>query len=209
MACSVVCISHATGAGGEEVAKRVADRLGFLYVDEQIISGAAAKGGITPEDVANEERRKSFVLRFLDALAEGGAATWSVTSGGPFVASDEIGSEGVQALIRETIAQTANRGRVVIVSHAASRALEAGPTVLRVLVTASAATRERRLSEAEGLDEKEAARAVRDADAGRRDYLKRFYEVDEERPTDYDMVVNTDVLSYERAADLLAQAASN
>jgi cytidylate kinase len=209
VACSVVCISHATGAGGEEVAKRVADRLGFLYVDEQIISGAAAKGGITPEDVANEERRKSFVLRLLDAVAESGAATWSVTSGGPFVAPDEIGSEDVQVLIRETIAQTANRGRVVIVAHAASHALAAGPAVLRVLVTASAATRARRLSEGEGLDEKRAARAVKDSDAARRDYLKRFYEVDEERPTDYDVVVNTDVLSYEHAADLLAEAASN
>jgi cytidylate kinase len=47
---------------------------------------------------------------------------------------------------------------------------------------------------------------VKDADAARRDYLKRFYGVDEELPTHYDLVVNTDVLSVERAADLIAQA---
>ena len=29
----VVCISHATGAGGEEVGRLVADQLGFLYVE--------------------------------------------------------------------------------------------------------------------------------------------------------------------------------
>ena len=36
MACNVICISHETGAGGEEIGRLVADRLGFLYVDEEI-----------------------------------------------------------------------------------------------------------------------------------------------------------------------------
>jgi cytidylate kinase len=49
---------------------------------------------------------------------------------------------------------------------------------------------------------------VKDSDTGRRDYLRRFYDVDEELPTQYDLVVNTDVLSLEQAADLVAKAAS-
>jgi CMP/dCMP kinase len=208
VACSVVCISHATGAGGKEIGGRVAERLGFLYVDEGIIAAAAAKGGISAADVESEERRKSLALRLLDAVAEGGAAAWSLTSGAPLVSPDEVGGEPVRALIREAIEQTANRGRVVIVAHAASRALAPSAEILRVLVTASPATRARRVSEAEGVDDKQAAKAVKDADAARRDYLKRFYDVDEELPTDYDLVLNTDVLSPERAAELLAQAAS-
>ena len=114
----------------------------------------------------------------------------------------------MRALIRETIEQTAARGKVVIVAHAASRALPEGPGALRVLVTASPATRASRVCEEEGIDPKQASRAVKDADANRRDYLKRFYEVDEERPTDYDMVINTDVLSPEQTADLVSRAAS-
>ena len=39
---------------------------------------------------------------------------------------------------------------------------------------------------------------VKDSDAGRRDYLKRFYSVDRESPTDYDLVVNTDHVSLEQ-----------
>ncbi len=49
---------------------------------------------------------------------------------------------------------------------------------------------------------------MKDADANRRDYLKRFYDVAEERPTDYDVVINTDVLSPEQTADLVSRAAS-
>jgi cytidylate kinase len=113
----------------------------------------------------------------------------------------------VRALIRETIEQTAAKGNVVIVAHAASHALPQGPDALRVLVTASPETRAKRLAEVEGVDESDAARAVKDSDAARRDYLKRFYGV-EELPTHYDLVVNTDGLTFDQAADLVLAAAS-
>ena len=54
MACSAVCISHATGAGGEEVGRLVAADLGFLFVDDDIVAQAAAAGGIDPGEVADE-----------------------------------------------------------------------------------------------------------------------------------------------------------
>jgi cytidylate kinase len=50
---------------------------------------------------------------------------------------------------------------------------------------------------------------VSDADAARRSYLKRIYDIDEELPTNYDVVVNTDVLSLDRTADLVVRAALN
>lgn len=196
MACRVVCISHATGAGGEEVGRLVAERLGFLYVDDEIVARAAAKGGIGADEVADEERRKSLAARVLEAIAQGGGEAWTMGAVGPTRFPDELGSDDVRALIREAIEQTAGRGNVVIVAHAASHAVGPGHEALRVLVTGSPTTRAARVGE----------RTVKDADAARRDYLKRFYGVDEELPTHYDLVVNTDVLSVERAADLIAQA---
>ena len=44
-------------------------------------------------------------------------------------------------------------------------------------------------------------------DAGRADYLKRFYGISEELPTHYDLVVNTDAVSVEQAAELISLAA--
>jgi uncharacterized protein len=199
----VVCISHATGAGGEEVGRLVAERLGFLYVDDDIVARAAARGGISPADVADEERRKSLVSRLLDALAEGSSEV-----GGSVVVQGLDGDQ-VRALIRETIERTAAGGNAVIVAHAASYVVEPGDEALRILVTASPSTRADRLGASEALDRTRAARAVKDSDAGRRDYLKRFYQVDEELPTHYDLVVNTDVLSVEQAADLVTRAATS
>ena len=90
----------------------------------------------------------------------------------------------------EAIEEAAGRGNVVIVAHAASFALAGKEGILRVLVTASPDTRAGR---AEG--------SIKDSDAERADYLRRFYGVEQELPTHYDLVVNTDVVSVERAAD--------
>jgi cytidylate kinase len=96
----------------------------------------------------------------------------------------------------------------VIVAHAASYAIGRGDTILRVFVTASPETRTTRVAEAEGLDQAEAARAIKESDAGRADYLKRFYDVREESPTHYDLVLNTDAVPVEQAAELISRAAS-
>jgi cytidylate kinase len=205
---TVVCISHAAGAGGEEVGRLVADRLGFLYVNEEIVARAAAKGGVDAADVADEERRKSLAARALNAIAQGGGETWALGATGPLGSSDELNSDDIRSLIRETIEQTAARGNAVIVAHAASYAIGQGDAVLRVLVTASPDTRATRVAEEEGLEQAEAARAVKKSDGGRADYLRRFYDVRDESPTHYDLVLNTDALSVEQAAELIRAAAA-
>ena len=208
MARTVVCISHAAGAGGEEVGRLVAERLGFLYVHEEIVARAAAKGGVDAADVADEERRKSLAARALNAIAQGGGEAWTLGAVGPLSSRDELDSDDIRSLIRETIEQTAARGKAVIVAHAASYAIGHGDGILRVLVTASPETRTTRVAEAERLDQAGAARAVKESDAGRADYLKRFYDVREESPTHYDLVLNTDGLSVEQAAELISRAAA-
>jgi cytidylate kinase len=65
-----------------------------------------------------------------------------------------------------------------------------------------------RLAEEEQIDAERARRVVKASDAGRADYLKRFYGITDELPTHYDLVINTDALSFGAAAALISQAAS-
>jgi cytidylate kinase len=44
---------------------------------------------------------------------------------------------------------------------------------------------------------------LRQSDAARANYLKRVYGVDEESPTDYDVVINTERLTPDAAAGLI------
>jgi cytidylate kinase len=198
---NVVCISHASGAGGEEIGHLVADRLGFLYVDEDVIDSAAKRAGIDPETVAEEERRKPLFAGLLDYLAEGGGQTVLAAGVAP-----EMRSYAVRMFIRSAIQEVAARGNTVIVAHAASYAVGAGEQPLRVLITAPPEKRAERVAASDELNDSEAVKAIKKSDAGRADYLKRFYDVVEELPIHYDLVINTEAVSVEQAATLIAEA---
>ena len=73
-------------------------------------------------------------------------------------------------------------------------------SVFRVFVTASTSTRSARLAETMRIDAKQADSLVKEGNGGRADYLKRFYGIEQELPTQYDVVVNTDNVSPEQAA---------
>jgi cytidylate kinase len=113
----------------------------------------------------------------------------------------------LRELIRTAIEETAGRGNVVIVAHAASHALASQPDVLRVLVTASPSIRRARVASERDVSEKDATREVDRSDAARADYLKRFYGAKNELATHYDLVVNTDRLLPAEAVSLVALAA--
>jgi cytidylate kinase len=208
MARHVVCISRATGAGGETIGRLAAERLGFRYVDEEVIVFASRKAGLDPAQVARAEQRAPLLDRLLDALTVQSAANLVAARGAYYlVGSQPVPApleEDVRALIRHAIEEIAARGRVVIVAHAASYALGRRPDVLRVLVTASPETRGERLAL---LETDDAAKAVRDSDRERDQYLRRFYGVREESPLHYDLVINTDTLAAEPAAAVIVAAA--
>lgn len=65
MACRVICISRFLGAGGEEIGRSFAGKLGFRYVDDEIIARAAERAGVDPETVEQVEHTPGLALRIL------------------------------------------------------------------------------------------------------------------------------------------------
>src|SRR5262245_14072542 len=127
MDCRAVCVSGPDGAHMREVARGVAERLGFALVDEEIVFRASAESGIEPEVVADAEKRRSFMERAFDALGNP-----DLSGFGGFGAPETHVNDELRDLIRAAIEEAAERGSVVIVSHAASHALASQPDVLRV-----------------------------------------------------------------------------
>ncbi len=64
----IVAISHAWGAGGDSIGRAVAERLGFRYVNEEVITRAADKNGVDAAMVADVERRKGLLHRLVETL---------------------------------------------------------------------------------------------------------------------------------------------
>ena len=202
MAYEVICISSDDGADAFSTATEVAEKLGWRLVDEDIVSRAAVEAGVERDVVADVERRKSLVERLLDNLSTSGASMAYV----PSLAESLSGprDDVLRGLIRSIIEEVAAQGNAVIVAHAASLALGERERVLRVMITASPATRARRIAATLNVDEKEATHKLERSEANRADYIKRFYGIAEESPVHYDLVINTDRLSAEQAAALVS-----
>ena len=189
-----------------EAARLVARTLGFRLIDEDIVTRAAVEAGVDEEVVADVERRKSVMVRLIEGLGPASMAMGSVVAPAESVGYGGPASNELREVIQSVIEDTATTGNVVIVAHAASLALASRDDVLRVLITASAQTRERRVAASLGVDQKEAARVIKRSDAGRADYIKRFYGIGTEQPTHYDLVINTDKLTPADAARLIVDA---
>lgn len=205
MRSQIVTVAMMAGAHAEPVARLVAERLGFRFVSGEIIDRAAEQAGVSRAEMEAVERSPTLMSRIMAVLASGGVGAY-----GASVEPDRIdASPSYRRLIQDVIRETAASGRVVILAHGASILLAGTPGLLRVLVTASPATRARRLAADNGRDERWASREVERSDGERRAFFARFHDKDEERPTDYDLVVNTDVLAVEDAARLIAAGAAS
>ena len=144
-------------------------------------------------------------MKIIESIGAAGAGSPEamLAGGGGYI---EL-APATERLIEGVVRETAAAGNVVIVAHAAAIPLAGQPGVLRVEVTASEETRVKRVGVAQELSEKDAKKEISGSDKARAEYLKRFYKISEEKPTLFDLVINTDVLSAEQAATIVEAAA--
>lgn len=204
MACTVVCISRALGAGGEEIGRLIAAELGFRYADEEIIVRAAKEAGVSLDTVEQAEKTPRLLQRILESMARTPPATEALSG---VVPPDSLGTATFEGVIERVIHTLASEGNVIIVAHGASLPLADVSGVLRVLVTASPEIRAERLAKRTDLDASRAKKAIQESDRQRQQYLRRFYDVASELPTHYDLVINTDALAAPLATRLVVTAA--
>jgi cytidylate kinase len=194
-----VAMSQVDGAGAESIGFDVAQKLGFVYLNDAIVAQVAKDQGIDPATVTEAERRKSFSARVLEVAARG--AYHAPRADSSLYTFDE--TDTLLWLIRDAVRDAADRGSVVLVAHAACYACADRSDVLRVGVTAPLSARASRVASALGISDKEAAKSLRGSDAARASYLKRVHGVGGESPTDYDVVINTERLAPDAAVGLI------
>jgi len=198
----VITISRQYGAGGSEVARRVAEALGWRVVDNELVEAVAARAGVPANEVAErEERCATFVERLARALA---------------VASPEVfpppGSAGAMAEVPEAdlvkitetvVGEIAVQGRVVLVGRAATAVLSREADALHVRLMAPRAFRIQVAATRLGCSAEKAAAVLDETDKMRARYNREYYHRDWNDPLNYHLVINTGVLGFEGAAEVV------
>ena len=200
----IVTVSRQIGAGGSEIAGRVAAALGFRLVDNELIDRVALQAGLSRTYVANrEERAPGFLERLVRALSRSAPELQSAPPDRP----PEPEEKSLVAATEKVVADLAAEGRVVLVGRAAPAVLSGSHDALHVKIVAPVPFRIARIREADRVDEREAERRLRESDANRARYHRHHYGRDWSDPANYHMVLNAGVLGVEGATGIIVARA--
>ncbi len=104
----------------------------------------------------------------------------------------------------QTILHLARMGRVILVGRGAPLITKGIPGGVHVRLVGSFKKRKDHIKEEFQLTDKEADFFIKKEDQGRSLYLKKYFNQDIETPLLYDLIINTDRVSYDEAVRLIA-----
>lgn len=184
---ATVTISHEMGAGGPEIGMALAQRLGYRYVDQELISEAARRYGLLEEKLSHLDETKPSLFERFDAE-----------------------TRRYITVIQTALYEFAEADNVVLMSRGGQWLLRGIPHVLRIRVMAAFDLRVKRVVKkmaaqmGEGANPRSLADMVRRDDAEKSGRMRYLYEVDVRDPALYDLVINTEKLSSEAAVEVIS-----
>jgi cytidylate kinase len=108
--------------------------------------------------------------------------------------------------VSETILHLVELGNVIVIGRGATVISARLDHVFHVRLVGSLQKRVQHVQELNHLSKEAALRIIQREDGGRKRYLKRYFKTDLEDPLLYHLVINTDLVSYDDAARIIADA---
>jgi cytidylate kinase len=181
---AILTISREYGSGGRAVGRLVSQRLGYAYVDKELLFQELDQAG----------GRWGRVARELDEVCP---TLWE---------RHDWQYRGYVALVEALLLEYAARDRVVIIGRGGSFLLNGVPHCLRVRLVAPRETRIERLMVRESLSREAAERLIDQVDGERSCFIRANYGSHWDVDGLYDMMLSTATLTYEQVADMLVEA---
>ena len=202
----LITISRQFGAGGSQVARQVAERLGWRVVDNELIEEVATRAGLPKEHVAErEERVSTFVERLARTLAAASPDVFPPPdSAGAIV---DVPETDLVRITETVVAEIAAQGKVVLVGRAAPAVLSREADALHVKLVAPRAFRIQVAASRLGCTADKAALVLDQTDKNRARYLREYYRRDWDDPVNYHLVLNTGVLGFDGATEMIVARA--
>jgi len=183
---AIITISHQMGAGGSEIGMGLAQRLGYHYIDQELLQDAVRRYGLVEEKLSHLDESKPTLFERFDAETR-----YYIT------------------ILQTTLLEFAEADNAVLMGRGGQWLLRGIPHILRVRVIAPFEHRVRqwikRTAEVggEAPNQRAAADLLRRDDSEKSGRMRYLYEVDLADPALYDMVVNSEKLRYEAAVEMI------
>jgi cytidylate kinase len=178
-----ITFSRKMGTNGAEIARRVANQLGYNFYDTEAIENTAREMGFLEDVKEIDEKAPSLIQRF-------------------FFHKTEVHLDRLHSVIYEL----ASRGNAVFLGRGSHILLGSFKCALHIRVTASLENRIGNLV-GRGLAREAAIKAIHKSDHEREGFLKFAFGVDWDNPELYDLVINMDHLTVDMTVETVLHIA--
>lgn len=188
-----ITISRDPGSGGKLVAKLVAKKLGWKVLDKAILVKLSEELDIPKNEFADvDEHTRGWLADSIHSL----------------INPNYVNDLHYISHLKKLIIKASEKDDVVIVGRGANHILPP-ERVLRVRVTASFSKRVKNTMKHEGKSQLDAEDWVKYVEEKRVKFVKQYFGVNPYNPWHYDLVINTDTLTLEQAANVIVEAYLN
>ncbi|NLX11192.1 MAG: cytidylate kinase-like family protein [Chloroflexi bacterium] len=211
---TVITFSRQAFSGGDEIAQRVCEQLGYRFFDKEMMVEAAARTGLQESEVVDFSEATYKVQDFISRLLQ--ARPRHVKDilireeqHGPIatLTAHELNEEDCVSLVCYTVERVHQEGNIVIVGRGGQAILRGRPGVLHVRVFAPLPVRIQRARE-QGMTGISHIKAVlHSKDRASAEYLKRFHGIQWADPELYHLLINTGQLDFGTAVEVIVSAA--
>ena len=221
---AVITISRQFGCGGEYVAERVADKLGYRYIHKELIKYTAI---LTGQDVNkfDEEKHSTFnsiISKYFDFNIFGGLYTpENKQKAEKIIGHDEhlsffdryesqepvFDSTTFQKMMERIIIKIADELDAVVMGRGGQCVLKDRDDAYHVRLVADEEDRLKWIMNREKVSEAEAAAQIKETEKSKRTFIKHYYNSEIDDFSLYHAKYNLSRLSIEETAEMLACAA--
>ena len=192
----IITISREYGSEGYEIGKRVAERLGAEFFDEQLVELEAQESGLSVDFIEKHEQAMSHGIIY-DFLT----ASYSMYN------TDLPPLEKLFAAQTKVIRNiAAEKDAAVIVGRCSDYILYNDPNSFRIFIHANPKYRAKRLAERLGVSEAEAMRELEKTDSARGRYYRHFAGREWGDMKYYNLAIDTEKFGVDASVDLIMEA---
>ncbi len=197
----VITIERQYGSGGRIVGKRLAERLGISFYDDEILSMTAEKSAVGEQyfRLADEKAGNNLLRKVVRGLKKPPIDE-------PKTEGDVTSPENLFRFQSEVIRELAATESCVIVGRCADYVLDAAAKedLVKLFVYADTQTCIRRTMEVDGIeDTREALAKLNRITKQRKEYHKYFTNKEWEDVTNYDLPINASRLELDQIVELI------
>src|SRR3989304_56939 len=207
----VVTVGGELGGGAPEIGRLIAEKLHAEYVDREIIARVAELLNRKEKDVMEKEMPPGRLMGRIALALEhtppipsptGMHATEPYLPAWEIPLDDTLYLAGLKSVIRELAASES----LVIRGRGSQFILKHWPGALHVLFVSPLKLRVMRVMKDMKTDEESAKKEVERFDSSRHQFIKKYFNAELEDAVHYDLVINTEHLSFEAAALIIINA---